>query len=178
MYKPIVHEPRGDGLVRGGGSILTTTHLPRFRQYVFEAAEAEQIQGGGAAQNRMGILQPAGLGQVGDLQGLQHLGQSVDHTVGAIGVELPEGEAPFPLIKNPQQGAGLEAVVHRLAAAGGEELVHLGCTDSAGQELVAEGKAALECFELELGGIGGGGSQPIVERLLLVEPGCLGGLGR
>jgi hypothetical protein len=46
--------------------------------------------------------------------------------------------------------------VHRLAAAGGEELVHLGCTDSAGQELVAEGTAAPDCFELELGGIGGG----------------------
>jgi len=46
--------------------------------------------------------------------------------------------------------------VHRLAAAGGEELVHLGCTDGAGQELVAEGKAAPECFELELGSIGGG----------------------
>jgi hypothetical protein len=27
--------------------------------------------------------------------------------------------------------------VHRLAAAGGEELVHLGCTDGAGQELAA-----------------------------------------
>lgn len=157
MYKPIVHEPRGDGLVRGGGSILTTTHLARFRQYVFEAAVAEQIQGGGAAENRMGLLQPAGLGQVGDLQGLQHLGQSVDHTIGAIGVELPEGEAPFSLIQDPQQGAGLESVVHRLAAAGGEELVHLGCTDSAGQELEAEGKAAPECFEHELGGIGGGG---------------------
>jgi hypothetical protein len=84
------------------------------------------------------------------------------------------------LIKDPQQGAGLEAVVHRLAAAGCVELVHLGCTVSAGQELEAEaeGKAAPECFELELGGIGGGGSQPFVERLLLVEPGCLGGLGR
>ena len=46
--------------------------------------------------------------------------------------------------------------MHRLAAAGCEDLVHLGCTDSAGQELVAEGKAAPECFELELGGIGGG----------------------
>ena len=109
MYKPIVHEQRGDGLVRGGESILTKTHLARFRQYVFEAAVADQIQGGGAAENRIGLLQPAGLGQVGDLQGLQHLGQSVDHTVGAIGVELPEGEAPFPLIKDPQQGAGPEA---------------------------------------------------------------------
>ena len=29
----------------GGGSILTTTHLARFRQYVFGAAVAEQIQG-------------------------------------------------------------------------------------------------------------------------------------
>jgi len=87
---------------------------------------AEQIHGSGAAEDWMGLLQPAGLGQVGNLQGLEHLGQSVDHTVGAIGVELPEGEAPFPLIKNPQQGAGPEAVVHRLAAAGAEELVHLG----------------------------------------------------
>ena len=156
----------------GGGSILTTTHLARLRQYVFEAAVAEQIQGGGAAENRIGLLQPAGLGQVGDLQGLQHLGQSVDHTVGAIGVELPEWEAPFALIKDPQKAAGLEAVVHRLAAAGGEELVHLGCTDGAGQELVAEGKAAPECFELELGGIGRGLSQPFGERSV-----CLGGNG-
>ncbi len=62
--------------------------------------------------------------------------------------------------------------MHRLAAAGGEELVHLGCTDGAGQELVAEGKAAPECFELELGGIGGGGSQPIGERAV-----CLGAGG-
>ena len=117
-------------------------------------------------------MQPAGLGQVGDLQGLQHLGQSVDHTVGAIGVELPEGEAPFPLIKDPQQGAGLEAVVHRLAAAGGEELVHLGCTDGAGQELVAKGKAAPEYLELKLGGIGGGLSQPFGEWTV-----CLGAGG-
>lgn len=156
----------------GGGSILTTTHLARFRQYVFEAAVAEQIQGGGAAEHRMGLLQPAGLGQVGDMQGLQHLGQSVDHTVGAIGVELPEGEAPFALIKDPQKAAGLESVVHRLAAASCEELVHLGCTDGGGQELVAEGKAAPECFELVLGGIGGGLSQPFGERVV-----CLGGNG-
>ena len=51
MYKLIVHGLRGDGLMRGGGSILTTTHLARFRQYVFDAAVAEQIQGGGAAEN-------------------------------------------------------------------------------------------------------------------------------
>lgn len=43
---------------------------------------------------------------------------------------------------------------------------------------MAEGKAAPKCFELELGGIGGGRSKPIGERLLLVEPGCLDGLGR
>jgi hypothetical protein len=54
--------------------------------------------------------------------------------------------------------------VHRLAAAGGEELVHLGCTDSAGQELITEGKAAPECFELELGSIGVELSQPFGER--------------
>jgi hypothetical protein len=47
--------------------------------------------------------------------------------------------------------------VHRLAAAGCEELVHLGCSDGGGQELMAKGKAAPECFELELGGIGRGG---------------------
>jgi len=126
MYKPIILEPRGDGLVRGGGSILTTTHLARFSQNLFNAALAEQIHGSGAAEHRMGLLQPAGLGQVGNLQGLQHLGQAVDHTVRALGVELPEGEAPFPLIQDAQQCAGLEAVVHRLAAAGGKELVHLG----------------------------------------------------
>ena len=44
----------------GGGSILTTTHLACFRQDVFEAALAEQIQGGGAAKDWMGLLQPAG----------------------------------------------------------------------------------------------------------------------
>ncbi len=172
MYKPIVQEPRGDGLVRGGESVLTTTNLARFSQDVFKATLAEQIHGSGAAEDWMGLLQPAGLGQVGDLQGWQHKGKSVDHTVWAIGVELPEGEAPFPLIKDPQQGAGPEAVVHRLAAAGGEELVHFGCTDGAGQELVAEGKAAPECFELELGGIGGGLSQPFGERAV-----CLGAGG-
>ena len=74
----------------------------------------------------MGFLQPAGLGEVGNLQGLQHLGQAVDHTVRALGVELPEGEAPFPLIQDAQQGASLDAIVHRLAAAGGQEFVHLG----------------------------------------------------
>jgi hypothetical protein len=82
------------------------------------------------------------------------------------------------LIKDPQQGAGLEAVVHRLAAAGGEELVHLGCTDGAGQELVAEGKAAPECFELELGGIGGRLSQPFGQWINHAGPACLGGPGR
>lgn len=73
------------------------------------------------------------------------------------------------MIKDPQQGAGLEADVHRLAAAGGKELVHLGCSDSAGQVLVAEGKAEPECFELELGGIGGGLPQQFGERAV-----CLG----
>ena len=117
----------GDVVLRGGGgSILTTTHLACFRQDLFEATLAEQINGSGAAEDWMGLLQPAGFGQVGNLQCLQHLGQAVDHTVGALGVELPEGEAPFSLIQDPQQGAGLESVVHRLAAAGGEELVHLG----------------------------------------------------
>ena len=109
----------------GGGSILTTTHLACFGQDVFDAALAEQIQGSGAAKDWMGLLQPAGLGQVGNLQGLQHLGQAVDHTVGPLGVELPEGEAPFPLIQDPQQRAGLKPVMHRLAATGGQELVHL-----------------------------------------------------
>ena len=121
----------------GGGSILTTRHLARFRQDVFKAAVAEQIHGGGAAEDWMGLLQPAGLGQVGNLQGLQHLGESVDHTIGALVVELPEGEAPFPLIEDPQQCAGLESVVHRLAAASSEKLVHLGRADAAGQELAA-----------------------------------------
>lgn len=65
----------------------------------------------------MGPLQPAGLGEVGHLQSQQHLDQAVDHAVGAIGVELPEGEVPFPLIEDAQQGVGLEAIVHRLAAA-------------------------------------------------------------
>ena len=152
--------------------------LARYRQYVFEAAVAEQIQGGGAAENRMGLLHPAGLGQVGNLQGLQHLVQAVDHTVGAIDVVLPEGETPFPLIKDPQQGAGLEAVVHRLAAAGGEVPGHFGCIDSAGKELVAEGKAATKRFELKQGGIGGGLSQPLSQGILLAGPGCLGGPGR
>ncbi len=55
MYKTIVHEQRGDGLVRGGGSILTTTYLARFRQNVFKAALAEQIHGSGASENRMGL---------------------------------------------------------------------------------------------------------------------------
>ena len=171
MYKLIVHEPDGVGLVRWGGSILTAPHLARFRQYDVESAFAVKIQWGGAAEKRMGLLQPAGLCQVGALQGLQDLGQTADHTAGFIGVELPEGEAPFPLIQDPQQGAGLESVVHRLAAAGGQELVHLGRADGAGQELAAEGKAAPECFELKLGGIGGGLSQPFGERLFLVEPG-------
>jgi hypothetical protein len=40
---------------------------------------------------------------------------------------------------------------------------------------VAEGKAAPECFELELGGFGGGLSQPFGERIHHAGPACLGG---
>ena len=70
--------------------------------------------------------------------------------------------------------------MHRLAAAGCVELVHLGCTVSAGQELEAEaeGKAAPECFELELGGIGGRLSQPFGQWINHAGPACLGGPGR
>jgi hypothetical protein len=80
----------------------------------------EKIQGGGAAEERMGLLQPACLGQVGELRGLHHLGQAIDHTVGAIGVERPEWEALFPLIKNTQQVTGPEAIVHHLATTGSD----------------------------------------------------------
>ena len=90
-------------LLGGGGSILTTTHLGSFRQHLVDAALTQQLQGGQAAEDRMGPLQPAGLSQVGDLQGLQHLGQAADDAVGTIGVELPEGEAPFPLIEDAQR---------------------------------------------------------------------------
>jgi hypothetical protein len=120
----------------------------------------------------MGPLQPAGLSQVGDLQGLQHLGQAADDAVGTIGVELPEGEAPFPLIEDAQQGAGLE-VNELLATAGRQQLVHLGRADGVGQQLVAEGKAAAERFEFELGGIGGGFPKPFGERVV-----CPGAGGR
>jgi hypothetical protein len=83
----------------------------------------------------MGLLQPAGLGQADD------------HTVRALGVELPEGEAPLPLIKDPQQGAGLESMV-------------------------------LARSWRRRANLSRSASQPFVERLLLTEPICLGGLRR
>jgi len=93
------------------------------------------------------------------------MGQAVDHSVGAIGVERPEGKAPFPVIKDPQQGAGLEAILNGLPATCGEDLGHFGYTDAAGKELVAEGKAAPKSCELTLGGIGGGYPKPVGVRI-------------
>lgn len=41
LYKSTVRQQRGDGMARGGGSILTTAHLARCSQNLFETTLAE-----------------------------------------------------------------------------------------------------------------------------------------
>ncbi len=120
----------------------------------------------------MGLLQPAGLGQVGDLQGLQHLGQSVDHTVGAIGVELPEGKAPFPLIKDPSRVPALRrsCTVWRLPAARSSFTSAVPIVEA--RSWWRRAKLRRSASNSSWAALAGGGSQPIGERAV-----CLGAGG-
>jgi hypothetical protein len=86
-----------------------------FRHDTVHGSCTKRGQGSSALERRVWTREPSHGRERADVERPKHRGQSFDHAVWAIGLELPRRESQPPAIRHRQERASLHTVMWRLA---------------------------------------------------------------